>query len=225
MNRKVRKAIERVGLILALTTGVAYSYLSNLSDRVRYESSKYFPERIELQERKLGIRHFSIPKLEFGYDPSRSKISDFFRVGATYDRETETICLPPLSLDRIIMGTSPIQGIIDHELGHHYLSGLLKQRGIKVNPSMGAYFVNEGIAEYFKMRMGENRVPISSYKDKFNFVKEIIDRYGTEAMICLMKRPPGDSQFVKTPQPGRKEFVESEKLKDNYMRYLGQYWT
>jgi hypothetical protein len=209
------KLMKRIVFLLFAGIIGAISYSSFIH---RYNSAPQYVEKnlrniIAAQEEKLGIQHFGIPKIKYGYNKKGSN--------GYYDEKTETILLRDgivtgqgcSMLDKIAnfltlnLFSFDVKLTLDHELGHYYPDKLSKSIGNGPWPifpnhwnAPGLLRLSEGIAEYFAITMNN----ITDYKKYHNWtllypegyelVKPIIDKYGPKGIKYLILKSPKPSE-------------------------------
>ena len=131
---------------------------------------------MEEQEKRLGIRHFGIPKIAYDAPGWLSPFLAIFMVGSyngdfneIYLRH-QKIIMPNRTLNNILPVISPFsnmdaKAVLEHELAHFYADKLSKSLGLGQWPRYGRSIeeniikklVSEGIAEYFRITSKENK--------------------------------------------------------------------
>ena len=114
--------------------------------------------------------------------------------------------------------TYSIKPTLDHELGHYYMDKLNESRGMGDWPRdedfmdierIGVQFVSEGMAEYFKKALNNEKdtCPDAWPNDLFKWtwadmydggahlVKPIISKHGERGIVYLMDNPPALGDF------------------------------
>ena len=215
--KSLKKIIQIGGLVAALTIGGIYQRF----DTIRNKAEECFLERIRLQEEVLGIKYDKKPKLKLEYNPDYPVITTFLYNMGQYVPSKETVYLPPLTIPNLILGD--VENTIDHELGHHYFNILSERLGGDFPPTIGRRFINEGVAEYIKIKINDSNDNLPCYVRNFEFVKPIIDQYGEKGIEVLIERPPSDESLTEIPPLSELDVVNSLHQQDNYLRYLGQY--
>ena len=131
---------------------------------------------MEEQEKRLGIRHFGIPKITYDVPGWLSHFFAMFMTG-TYNSDFneiylrhQKITIPNKTLNNILPFISPFshmdaKEVLEHELGHFYSDNLSKslgsgqwpRYGISIEENIIKKLVSEGIAEYFRRTSKENK--------------------------------------------------------------------
>ncbi len=197
-------------------------------DAIPHYIDNQLPYIMDIQESMLGIQYTTTPRISYGWtwknvlDPS---ISLLYRA-AEYDPETETIHYysftsyydEPTLANKILRiydyrNWSSVDGIVAHELGHHYVNQVARElndmrwtfkeafEDLTYPQKNGMSLVSEGIAEYFHYsylyKLQKN--PESSQEPEpdnffncveFTFVRPIIDTYGDAGIRYLIAHPP-----------------------------------
>jgi len=121
---------------------------------------------IGAQEKKLGIKHFGVPEIEYGFGKETHLRK------AKYDCLKDKIYIYSLDIPLDEREMLSAEEILNHELGHYYADGLSEElRGesfpveyhnnkFEYAERIGIKLASEGIAEYF-------RVTMSPQKDAF----------------------------------------------------------
>jgi hypothetical protein len=134
---------------------------------------------IEHQEKKLGIKHFGMPKVSFRqlpwlehfllyqtagqYNPNEDEI--LLSLGVTITPEKN---LPNILATALSFGSVPaVEDALYHELGHFYTDKLHESLGRgnwpdytdkqKADDYVGLRLISEGIAEYFRKTMNDEQ--------------------------------------------------------------------
>ena len=160
--------------------------------------------KIKEQENVLGITHFGRPKIDFG--PS---IAGYFMSGA-YDPETDTILILPgrseiprheiRNFTKRLLNLGHIRNqdyVLQHELGHFYTNKLCESLGDIDCNSLAAEMksIQEGVAEYFFRRVNPDKNGNSNYDDEYRFVKPVIDRFGKDGIVYMLRNLPGEDDL------------------------------
>jgi hypothetical protein len=151
---------------------------------------------MKAQEKKLGIKHFGMPKIKYGLsegDIKDNNLGLYFRDKNTIELRLCSMVTPEGTVGDGIVGlfnpgdTNDVKPVLDHELGHFYADKLNESLGGGDWPDYSGKsdaekvclkLVSEGIAEYFERS-------ISGEKDNFEdseWPKKIDDFWGTRVL-------------------------------------------
>ncbi len=198
-----------------------------LSKKHKEELEMYVGENLlsimEEQEKRLGIRHFGVPKIVYdipGY------LSPFFAIfmNGNYNSDFNEIYLrhqkvtvPNMTYANILPVISPLshmaaKDVLEHELGHFYSDNLSKSLGFGSWPRYGKFLeeniikklVSEGIAEYFRITAKEKNWFLN-----MDLIKSEIPRFIKECFYLLQGRTISGFEDIKTKEKkGMRKLVD-----------------
>ncbi|MBI5065311.1 hypothetical protein HZA97_03665 [Candidatus Woesearchaeota archaeon] len=173
LNKKVQR-VAKIVLYTVLAAEVAvvssFGYQLRGNKSIQPYIEKNLTQLIQNQEKVLGIKHFGVPKVEYGLPkdiPNIVKIAGVFRGFYTPENDTiylvtGTLVTPEHTWEDILgnifnLGeTKVVNDTLYHELGHYYADKLGEMIGIPEDASLSqseiisTKLVSEGIAEYFE---------------------------------------------------------------------------
>lgn len=192
----------------------------NQTIELKKNSRKFIEENLEEivkdQEKRLGIKHFGLPKITY----------DLFstHTGGSYNPENDkmTLSVSTINSDNLYF--------INHELGHFYADKLNESLGFGSWPDLKAtdekwkrlQLINEGIAEYFARTTTNKSEDYQSessdanwrelYNQAFKFVKPIIQNYGKEGIEYLITRAATEKDIA-DPNLSQEKAIQELSIK------------
>ena len=198
--------------ICAASVGSAY-YLLAVTLPQRLDGVRtILPQRVRLQEKRMGIKPLFIPKITI-----TKRGGSYGMVGHAYGGYNPQNNLIGI-VNSVDFSNDQLAQITDHELGHAYADRLYELMGkgnfdfnnIPENLHYGAKFIGEGIAEYFERTGTEQGKKWSQalpksfslknlYGDGYLLVKPIIRKYGKKGIEYLITHLPTEDELHDLP--------------------------
>lgn len=183
LSNKNHKRLRNTAFALLLWGAVGAPVSQYACKRVENNAVKNYAQNnlvaiILEQEKRLGIKHKNIPKLQFGLHASYAGTVVDYRtiVYGSYDYKTRTINLTTgmltlpeahllkkylakvLTINRVVL--QDVKSTLDHELAHSYVHSIKKQKTFQDWPILSPSYselcellVDEGIATYFEKEL------------------------------------------------------------------------